>query len=228
MIFLIEGNYDLRKLLTYTLNSAGYAVEGFEKPSLFWSACKYQIPSLVVLEDTLPEESGIEIVKKLRNSSKIKNVPVIMVAEKDSEYTKVLALDSGADDCMVKPIGTMEFLARIKATLRRTGAYVMNQGNKGYSIGTLSVDIEKHEVKADGKMIELTFREFELLCLLLENQGKVLTRNQIFKELWNGPFDKKSRTVDVHIRTLRQKLGKYGDYVETIRGLGYKIGEENF
>lgn len=169
----------------------------------------------------LPEEDGLEVLKKIRNRSDIKNVPVIMLTAKDTEYDKVIGLDTGADDYVAKPFGMMELISRIKALMRRTAA---NGKNDEYTADGLYVCPSKHIVKANGKEVVLTYKEFELLCLLISNKGTVFNRDQILQRIWGFEFDGENRTVDVHIRTLRTKLGECGALIETVRGIGYKIG----
>lgn len=223
MIYLIEDDKSIREFVVYTLNSQGLPAQGFEKPSLFWKAMEKQLPSLVLLDIMLPEEDGLQILSKLRASAATKRLPIIMLTAKGTEFDKVVGLDSGADDYIPKPFGIMELLSRIKALLRRTEGMV---GNTEYRIGELYVCPAKHIVKVDGKPVTLTLKEFEILCLLLEHRGVVYTRSQLQDEIWGYAFDGESRTVDVHIRTLRQKLGECGNCIETVRGIGYKIEEE--
>ena len=220
LIYLVEDDNSIRELVAYTLHSAGFRAEGFEKPSAFWHACKAQLPDLVLLDLMLPEEDGISILKKLRNEPETKKMPIILLTAKSSEYDKVMGLENGADDYVAKPFSMMELLARVKALLRR----VEKDENTGLTIGDLFVDKTRHEVLVKGEQVTLTLKEFELLCLLMENKGKVLTRDQLLNSIWGYEFDGENRTVDVHIRTLRQKLGSCGEYIETVRGVGYKVG----
>ena len=207
----------------YTLESTGFQAHGFEDGSSFLEALALETPELVLLDIMLPGEDGLEILKKLKNSSKTKDIPVIMVTAKGSEYDKVVGLDSGADDYVTKPFGMMELISRIKAVLRRSGK---QQDKTKLSVGGISLDTKKHEVKVDGEQVVLTLKEFELLEKLMRNQGIVLTRDQLLTEIWGYDFDGETRTVDVHIRTLRQKLGEQGSLVKTVRGVGYRIGGE--
>ena len=223
MIYLVEDDNSIRELVAYTLNTAGLSAEGFDRPSLFWEACKKELPDLVLLDIMLPEEDGIQILQKLRQTEAMKKITVIMLTAKASEYDKVMGLDSGADDYVSKPFGMMELLARVKALLRRTEELRPAVQNI-YQIGDLSVHRERHEVIACGAAVVLTKKEFDMLCYLMENRGMVLTRDQLLNKIWGYDFDGENRTVDVHIRTLRQKLGECGKYIETIRGIGYKIG----
>lgn len=223
MIFCVEDDSNIRELVVYTLESTGFQARGFEDGSSFLEALALETPELVLLDIMLPGEDGIEILKKLKNSSKTKDIPVIMVTAKGSEYDKVVGLDSGADDYVTKPFGMMELISRIKAVLRRSGK---QQDKTKLSVGGISLDTKKHEVKVDGEQVVLTLKEFELLEKLMRNQGIVLTRDQLLTEIWGYDFDGETRTVDVHIRTLRQKLGEQGSLVKTVRGVGYRIGEE--
>ena len=220
LIYLVEDDNSIRELVAYTLQSAGFRAEGFEKPSAFWHACETQLPDLVLLDLMLPEEDGISILKKLRQAPETRKMPIILLTAKSSEYDKVMGLENGADDYVAKPFSMMELLARVKALLRR----VEKEESVGMTVGELSVDKTRHEVLAKGVSVTLTLKEFELLCLLMENKGKVLTRDQLLNSIWGYEFDGENRTVDVHIRTLRQKLGPCGEYIETVRGVGYKVG----
>ena len=221
MIYFLEDDNSIRELVVYTMNSTGFEATGFSRPSEFWEAMEKETPSLVLLDIMLPEEDGLSILKKLRASPATQRLPVMMLTAKDSEFDKVLGLDSGADDYVPKPFGMMELMARIKALLRRTSP----GGSQGqdYTLGKLYVSPSRHLVKVDGKEIALTLKEFELLCFLLENDGMVLTRDKILARIWGYDFDGETRTVDVHVRTLRQKLGECGSLIETVRGVGYKI-----
>ena len=221
LIYLVEDDNSIRELVAYTLHSAGFRAEGFEKPSAFWHACETQLPDLVLLDMMLPEEDGISILKKLRQAPQTKKMPIILLTAKSSEYDKVMGLDSGADDYVAKPFSMMELLARVKALLRRAEK---DETEVVYQLGDLTVNKTRHEVKASGTEVTLTLKEFDLLCLLMENRGRVLTRDQLLNSIWGYGFDGENRTVDVHIRTLRQKLGSCGEYIETVRGVGYKVG----
>lgn len=223
MIFCVEDDSNIRELVVYTLESTGFQAHGFEDGSSFLEALALETPELVLLDIMLPGEDGLEILKKLKNSSKTKDIPVIMVTAKGSEYDKVVGLDSGADDYVTKPFGMMELISRIKAVLRRSGK---QQDKTKLSVGGICLDTKKHEVKVDGENAVLTLKEFELLEKLMRNQGIVLTRDQLLTEIWGYDFDGETRTVDVHIRTLRQKLGEQGSLVKTVRGVGYRIGGE--
>ena len=223
MIYLVEDDNSIRELVAYTFNTAGLEAEGFDRPSLFWEALEKRKPDLVLLDIMLPEEDGIQILQKLRQRKDTKKLPVIMLTAKGSEYDKVMGLESGADDYVSKPFGMIELLARVKALLRRTEDLRPAQESR-YVIGDLTVNRKRHEVFVKGEAVTLTKKEFDMLCYLLENKGMVLTRDQLLNQIWGYDFDGENRTVDVHIRTLRQKLGDCGTYIETIRGIGYKIG----
>ena len=223
MIYFIEDDASIRELVVYTLTNAGYEVEGFGRPSAFWTAVARQNPDLVLLDIMLPEEDGISILKRLRASRKTKRLQVILLTAKGSEFDKVVGLDAGADDYVAKPFGMMELMARVRSALRR--AEDAAPSVPILSLGELSVDRGRHLVRVAGEDVALTLKEFQLLCLLLERPGTVFTRDQLLSTVWGYDFDGASRTVDVHVRTLRQKLGAAGNLVQTVRGIGYKIGE---
>ena len=222
MIYLLEDDGSIRDFVIYTLNSQGMDARGFELPSEFWQAVAEEVPSLVLLAVMLPESDGLPVLKKLRESARTAQLPVIMLTAKSTEYDKVLGLDGGADDYVTKPFGMMELLSRIRALLRRT-----EKESSQYRCGQLAVDTGRHVVTVDGREVTLTQKEFEVLCLLLKNRGQVLSREQLIESVWGYAFTGESRTVDVHVRTLRQKLGEAGAYIETVRGYGYKIGPES-
>lgn len=222
MIYLVEDDENIRELVTYTLNNSGLETEGFGLPSQFWAAMEQGgKPSLVMLDIMLPEEDGLSILKKLRTAPATKKIPIMMVTAKGSEYDKVIGLDNGADDYIAKPFGMMELIARVKALLRRAGK---EETAEEYTVGPLYVSPAKHIVKVDGKDVTLTYKEFELLVMFLKSGDVVLTRDRLLNEIWGYSFDGENRTVDVHIRTLRQKLGPAGELIETVRGVGYKLG----
>jgi len=226
MIYLLEDDDGIRELLVYTLNSQGMPAQGFARPSLFWSALNQSLPELILLDIMLPEEDGLSVLKRLRSAPATSSIPIMMLTAKGTEYDKVIGLDGGADDYVAKPFGMMELLARIRALLRRSAAAGTPEKDE-YCCGTLRVDLSKHLVSVSDSPVSLTQKEFELLCLLLKNRGNVLSRSQILDRVWGYAFDGESRTVDVHIRTLRQKLGAAGNYIETVRGYGYRIGGED-
>ena len=220
-IFLLEDDDSIRKLVIYALGSQGYEAQGFDRPSDFWKAMEGPQPALVLLDIMLPEEDGLSILQKLRASAATKRLPVIMLTAKNTEYDRVVGLDSGADDFISKPFGMMELVARVRAVLRRTE---QKQETEDYRVGDLFVSPQRHVVRVAGEEVALTNKEFELLCLLLEHQGIAMTRDAIMDGVWGQEFSRENRTLDVHVRTLRTKLGPAGHYIETVRGVGYKIG----
>ncbi|MDD6644980.1 MAG: response regulator transcription factor [Oscillospiraceae bacterium] len=222
MIYFIEDDKSINEAVFYSLKNSGFDVKGFDRPSEFWSAMKEQLPSLILLDIMLPEEDGLSILRKIRKNSDTLNIPVIMVTAKDAEYDKVIGLDSGADDYMTKPFSMLELVSRIRALLRRTSK---PKEPDVITIGNLSVNPEKHIVTANGKNVVLTYKEYHLLLLLMQNKGVVFSREKLLNKIWGYEFDGENRTVDVHIRSLRTKLGECGNMIETIRGFGYKIGE---
>lgn len=224
MIYLLEDDDSIRKLVLYGLDSQGFQAKGFALPSEFWRAMDAEMPELVLLDIMLPEEDGLSILRKLRARPATKRLPIIMLTAKNSEYDRVIGLDHGADDFVSKPFSMLELIARIRAVLRRAEPA---QTSGDYTLGILSVSPDRHEVKVAGKDVTLTNKEFELLCLLLRNKGIVLTRATLMDRVWGFESERENRTLDVHIRTLRVKLGEAGSYIETVRGIGYKIGGEN-
>ena len=223
LIYLLEDDDSIRKLVIYALNSQGYEAKGFERPAEFWKAMGQAQPDLVLLDIMLPVEDGLTILQKLRAAAGTKKLPVIMLTAKNTEYDRVVGLDSGADDFISKPFGMMELVARVRAVLRRTES---REENSDYQLGELFVSPKRHVVKVDGEEVSLTNKEFELLCLLLEHQGMAMTRDAIMDGVWGQEFSRENRTLDVHVRTLRTKLGPAGHYIETVRGVGYKMGGE--
>ena len=222
MIYFVEDDNSIRKLVLYSLTSAGLEAEGFAHPGEFWTAMDRQLPQVVLLDIMLPEEDGISILKKLRSDSRTRRTQVILLTAKGSEYDKVVGLDAGADDYVSKPFGMMELMARVRSALRRAGDDA--SAPPVYTLGSLMVDPGRHLVQVDGENATLTLKEFQVLCLLLEHRDTVFTRDQLLNAIWGYDFDGASRTVDVHIRTLRQKLGEAGGCIQTIRGIGHKIG----
>ncbi|MCR5087035.1 MAG: response regulator transcription factor [Lachnospiraceae bacterium] len=220
MIYLVEDDDNIRELVIYTLRQSGLAAEGFATPGAFYAACERKTPRLVLLDIMLPEEDGLSILGKLRAGAATKKVPVMMLSAKGSEYDKVVGLESGADDYLPKPFGMMEMLARVKALLRRSEG---ETGGTEYTLGALYVSPEKHVVTVSGAPVTLTKKEFDILQMLLENRGIVLSRDRLLNTIWGYDFDGENRTVDVHIRTLRSKLGEAGSLIETVRGVGYRI-----
>ena len=224
MIYLLEDDDSIRKLVLSGLDSQGFQAKGFALPSEFWRAMDAEMPELVLLDIMLPEEDGLSILRKLRARPATKRLPIIMLTAKNSEYDRVIGLDHGADDFVSKPFSMLELIARIRAVLRRAEPA---QASGDFSLGLLFVSPDRHEVKVGGKDVTLTNKEFELLCLLLRNKGIVLTRATLMDRVWGFESERENRTLDVHIRTLRVKLGEAGSYIETVRGIGYKIGGEN-
>ncbi|NLT08326.1 MAG: response regulator transcription factor [Ruminococcus sp.] len=223
MIYLLEDDSGIRNFVIYALNNSGFEAEGFEMPSLFYEAMKKQMPELVLLDIMLPEEDGLSILRKLRAGDETRRLPVIMLSAKGTEFDKVVGLDSGADDYIAKPFGTMELISRVKALLRRSGG---EKSGDSIVLGDITVYPQRHEVIAAGNKVILTHKEYDLLMLLLKNREKVFSRDELLQKVWGYDFSGESRTVDVHIRTLRSKLGASGDAIITVRGVGYKAGEE--
>lgn len=226
MIYFVEDDASIRELVLYTLNNAGLQAEGFERPSAFWAAMEQVRPTLILLDIMLPEEDGLSILRKLRADRATRALPVMMLTAKGTEYDTVLALDAGADDYVPKPFRMMELLSRIRALIRRAEGYNTLPESEEYHIDGLELSPSRHLVRVNGQEIALTFKEFELLCLLVENRGIVLSRDKILDKVWQDTMGRESRTVDVHIRTLRHKLGTIGGRIETVRGVGYKFKTE--
>lgn len=220
MIYFLEDDDTICNFVVYALKNSGFEAKGFPHPDIFWDEMKKMQPDLILLDRMLPKEDGMSILKKLREHSDTMHIPVMMITAMGTEYDKVMGLDNGADDYLTKPFGTMELISRVKALLRRCS---VKSTRTDYTVGGLYVCPQKHIIRVNGKDITLTLKEYELLCLFLENQGTVFTRDQILKNIWGYDFDGESRTVDVHIRTLRMKLGECGNLIETVRGIGYKI-----
>ena len=223
MIYLLEDDGGIRNFVLYALSSSGLEAEGFETPSAFYQAMSEKLPDLLLLDIMLPEEDGLSILGKLRADKATKKLPIIMLTAKTTEFDKVTGLDSGADDYITKPFGAMELISRIKALLRR--AYG-NDEEDTLTAGGISVVPSRHEVYCCGEKTALTFKEYELLAMLMKNRGTVFSRDRLLSEIWGYDFKGESRTVDVHIRTLRSKLGSCGNIIETVRGVGYRIGDE--
>lgn len=222
MIYMLEDECGIRNFVLYALNNSGFEAVGFETPSEFYKAMEKEIPDLLLLDIMLPEEDGISVLKKIRSVKATRKLPVILLTAKGTEFDKVNGLDSGADDYISKPFGTLELISRIKALLRRS---YDNDDSDEIILKNLTVNPEKHGVYSDGVKINLTLKEYELLLILVKNKGKVFSRDELLKKVWGFDFKGESRTVDVHIRTLRSKLGACGELIETIRGVGYKIGD---
>lgn len=222
MIYFVEDDNSIRKLVLYSLTSAGLDAEGFSHPTQFWTAMEKKLPQVILLDIMLPGEDGLTILKKLRADQRTAHTQIILITAQGSEFDKVVGLDAGADDYVAKPFGMMELMARVRTALRRAKQHTDTAPI--YSFGSLTVDSARHQVQVDGEEILLTRKEFQLLTLFLEHHDTVFTRDQLLSSVWGYDFDGASRTVDVHIRTLRQKLGTAGAYIQTIRGIGYKIG----
>ena len=217
MIYCVEDESGIRNMMVYTLESAGLKAKGLEDGAALYAALKEEIPSLIILDIMLPDEDGISILKKLRVQSSTQRVPVIMATAKGSEYDKVIGLDSGADDYLVKPFGMMEMVSRVRAVMRRSA----QEEVPAIQLGQLYLNPSAHVVM--GEPVELTYKEFEMLYMLMSNPGRVFTRQQFLTCIWDQDYDGETRTVDVHIRNLRQKLGPCGNYINTVRGVGYRM-----
>lgn len=224
MIFCVEDDKEILGLELYTLTTAGFDARGFGSASEFWTAINAEKPQLVLLDIMLPVEDGISILKKLRNDPATVDIPIIMATAKDSEYDKVIGLDLGADDYLTKPFGMMEMISRIKAVLRRSRPKMPSEI---ISAGGISLDKAKHLVTVDGAEVRLTLKEFELLRLFMENREQVFSRDRLLSSVWGLDFVGETRTVDVHLGTLRTKLGSAGSMIETVRGVGYRLAVPN-
>ncbi len=220
MIFCVEDDSSIRDLMLYALSTAGFEAKGFADSVEFWSAIKEEMPKLIMLDIMLPGEDGISILKKLRSQTATADVPVILATAKGTEYDKVIGLDIGADDYLTKPFGMMEMISRIKAVLRRS---LPKEKVSTLNVGQLKMNIDEHTVESAGKRVSLTLKEYELLQKFMENPGIVFTREQLLQSVWGEEFIGETRTVDVHIGTLRTKLGVCGEYIETVRGVGYRM-----
>ena len=221
MIYCVEDEKNIRELLVYTLRSTGFQAKGLENGEELFRELGEEIPELILLDIMMPGEDGYTILEKLKRMPEVRDVPVIMVTAKGAEFDKVRGLDLGADDYITKPFGMMEFISRIKAVLRRGGPKPQDE----LVHGPIQIRVGRHEVLENGRKVELTLKEFELLRYLMENKGIVLSRDQLLTRIWGYDFDGETRTVDVHVRTLRQKLGTSGSYIETVRGVGYRMGD---
>lgn len=221
MIYCVEDDNAIRDLMLYTLGASGFQAKGFPDSTGFWQAMTEEKPELILLDIMLPGEDGITVLKRLRAASATANIPVIMATAKGSEFDKVIGLDTGADDYLVKPFGMMEMVARIKAVMRRTAP----KADQVLTCGDIVLDEVRHIVTVDGKQVVLTLKEYELLKLLMENAGQVFTRDILLSRIWGQDYLGETRTVDVHIGTLRTKLANGGEKIETVRGVGYKMVE---
>ena len=224
MIFCVEDDDSIRELMVYALTSSGFKAAGFADGPSFWQAMEQTKPELVLLDIMLPGEDGVSILRRLRAAAETESLPVIMATAKGAEYDKVRGLDSGADDYLVKPFGMLEMVSRVKAVLRRS---LPREQAPLLRCGEIAVDRARHLVTVQNTAVSLTLKEFELLCLFMENPGLVFTRDQLLRSIWGAEFVGESRTVDVHIGTLRTKLGQAGKYIATVRGVGYKLETES-
>lgn len=224
MIFCVEDDDSIRELMVYALTSSGFKAAGFADGPSFWQAMEQTKPELVLLDIMLPGEDGVSILRRLRAAAETESLPVIMATAKGAEYDKVRGLDSGADDYLVKPFGMLEMVSRVKAVLRRS---LPREQAPLLRCGEIAVDRARHLVTVQNTAVSLTLKEFELLCLFMENPGLVFTRDQLLRSIWGAEFVGESRTVDVHIGTLRTKLGQAGKYIATVRGVGYKLEIES-
>lgn len=219
MIYIVEDDRNIQEIELFALKNSGYQATGFETAKEFYKALNEKLPELILLDIMLPDEDGFSILKRLRSRADTQKIPVILVTAKTSEIDKVKGLDGGADDYIAKPFGVMEMIARVKALLRRSGGMEESL----LTCGNVTLDGEKRMVYVDGKSIELTYKEFELLKLLMKNHGIVISRDVIMERVWDSSFEGESRTIDVHVRTLRQKLGDGGALIKTIRNVGYMV-----
>ena len=223
LIYYVEDDKNIRELVIYALKTSGFEAVGFEDAAHFYKEVKKVTPTLILLDIMLPGEDGYSILEKLKKSSGTRDIPIIMVTAKEAEFDKVRALEAGADDYITKPFGMMEFIARVKAVLRRSSRH---GDDRELSCEELRIFPGRHQVYCDEQPVELTRKEFELLLYLMENRGIVMTRDQILCHIWGYDFDGETRTVDVHVRTLRQKLGDAGRLIETVRGVGYRMADK--
>lgn len=220
MIYCVEDDAGIRNMMLYTLEASGFRAVGFEDGPGLFAALQQQLPQLIMLDIMLPQEDGIAILKKLRNSAATAAIPVIMATAKGTEYDKVMGLELGADDYLAKPFGMMEMVSRVRAVLRRSQP---QDSNAELRLGELMVNTAQHTVSVSGQRIALTLKEYQLLLLLLQNSGRVFSRDQLLSSIWGQDYDGETRTVDVHIRTLRAKLKECGRLIETVRGVGYRM-----
>jgi len=220
MIWCVEDDPSIRDIEVYALTSTGFEAAGFEDGDSFWNALQSEKPELVILDIMLPGKDGVTLLKMMKETEEFRTIPVIMATAKGSEYDKIQSLDLGADDYLVKPFGVMEMVSRVKAVLRRCKP-VKAAGQ--FRLDGLILNPEEHTVTADGKRMNLTYKEYELLHLFLSQPGIAFTREQLLSSVWNTEYVGETRTVDMHIRTLRQKLGKYGHLIETVRNVGYRL-----
>lgn len=221
MIFCVEDDAGIRDLMIYTLNASGFRAVGFENAKEFYTALADTVPELIMLDIMLPGEDGISILKRLKADARTADIPVIMATAKGNEYDKVIGLDLGADDYLAKPFGMMEMASRVRAVLRRSGRAA--EKPQLIRVGGLEMNLGEHIVTADGIRVQLTLKEFELLRTFMTNPGRAFTRERLLSSVWCEDFLGETRTVDVHVGTLRQKLGSCGKYIRTVRGVGYRL-----
>lgn len=224
MIYCVEDDAGIRELVVYTLQNTGMEARGFSDGAALTAALRGAKPDLILLDIMLPGEDGISILRRLRSLPDTAAIPVILLTAKNTEYDKVIGLDSGADDYIAKPFGMMELVARIRAVLRRSQDKLLSADSHPLTAGAISIDERAHTVCVSGRDVQLTLKEYQLLVLLMKNQGAVLTRDVLLENIWGYSSESETRTVDVHIRTLRQKLGDSGALIETVRGVGYRMG----
>ncbi len=224
MIYCVEDDAGIRELMIYTLQASDLQAKGLPDADAFWAAMEKEKPKLILLDIMLPGEDGISILKKLKVQSTTADIPVIMATAKGTEYDKVIGLDLGADDYLAKPFGMMEMVSRVKAVLRR--AY-KDEKTDIVAVGKLTLNPQTHTVRADGEKVILTLKEFELLHKFMRHPGRVYSREQLLSDIWGADYVGETRTVDVHIGTLRTKLGECGEYIDTVRGVGYRLEEKN-
>lgn len=223
MIWCLEDDASIRDIVVYALNSTGFEACGFAEPAAFWNALKQTQPELLILDVMLPQEDGVSILKKLKTNPKTADLPVIMATAKGMEYDKIQCLEMGADDYLVKPFGMMELVARVKTVLRRSGR---TQVQHTYCLRELVLNVDERKVTVSNETVDLTYKEFELLRLFLANPRLVFTRDQLYDSVWGSDYMGESRTVDMHIKTLRQKLGAYSGIIGTVRNVGYRLEEQ--
>ncbi|MDO5100746.1 MAG: response regulator transcription factor [Eubacteriales bacterium] len=222
MIYCVEDDDSSRELMVYTLRTAGFRAAGFTCAADFWTAVEENEPELVILDIMLPGEDGISMLKALRAHPRLSSIPVVMATAKGNEYDKVMGLELGADDYLVKPFGMMEMVSRVRAVLRRSGK---SDATGSLRVGIVELNPVRHSIQVDGKNVELTLKEFALLQLMMSHVGQAFTRDALLSAVWNNDYEGETRTVDVHIGTLRMKLGVAGEYIKTVRGVGYKMEE---
>lgn len=222
MIYIVEDDAEVREMESYALKSSGFEVTAFDCGKAMDEQLKIELPELFILDIMLPGEDGLSILKRLRGQENTRNIPVIMLTAKGTELDKVKGLDLGADDYMAKPFGILELISRVRAVLRRFGKGFAAEETEMISLGCVSIDDKRHTVSVDGNPVELTFKEYELLKLLIANPGIVFSRQQILEKIWGIDFDMDTRTVDMHVKTLRQKLGEQAFRIQTVRNVGYK------